>query len=60
MVPMKLTRIPDAELPPEVRAMLDEMVEANREDIARVRAAFAFAQPAAGTGAAHDATIETT
>jgi hypothetical protein len=55
---MKLTRIPDTELPSEVRAMLDEMVEANRDDIARFRAA--FTAPATATAAAHDATVRTT
>ncbi len=36
---MKLTAIPYDELPPEVRADVDDMVESNREEIAKFREA---------------------
>ena len=36
---MKVTLIPEDELPPEVRAATEEMVKANAEEIARFREA---------------------
>lgn len=37
---MKLTRIPEAELTPEFRAAIEEMVAANHEKVAHLRRIF--------------------
>jgi hypothetical protein len=52
---VKLVHLADSELPQEVRAIIDEMVESNREDVSRIRRAFAPKARAVET--AHDDTV---